>query len=40
MRREGKERKEGRRERWIGVKDEEGLLDGYGDGGVGRDCSF
>jgi hypothetical protein len=40
MRREGKERREGRRTEWIGVKDEEGSLDGYGDGGVGRDCRF
>jgi len=33
-------RREGRRERWIGVKAEEGLLDGFGGGAVGRDCRY
>jgi len=32
--------REGRRERWIGVEAEEGLLGGFGDGGVGRDCRY
>jgi hypothetical protein len=33
-------KRERRGERWIGVEDEEGLLDGFGGGGVWRDCSF